>query len=255
MVELDTIDVRRVLRTLPREVVETLEETGAILAGGYIRATVAGETPNDIDIFVDSKEVGEMVVRDLVDKRGKGRTRTIATDNATTILGYPLAVQVIDRWLFGTLEECCDSFDFTVACAAINYDLANESWASRCDPRFYVDLAARRLVYRHPIRNEDAGGSFLRLIKFYQRGYRAPLDAMAGVIARLALSVDWDHHRLDPANQMIERERFLTKVLRGKLREVDPNVTIPGLGDIADAVIAGPEVMPDEGPDPDTVST
>ena len=43
-----------------------------------------------------------------------------------------------------------------------------------CNIRFYPDLAARRLVYTSPLRNEDAGGSILRVLKFYQRGYRIP---------------------------------------------------------------------------------
>src|SRR5208283_3039247 len=63
-------------------------------------------------------------------------------------------------------------------------------WTSLIDDEFYSDLAAKRLVYRSPVRNEDAGGSVLRLLKFYSRGFRIPLDSLGAVLARLVDGVD-----------------------------------------------------------------
>ena len=90
-----------------------------------------------------------------------------------------------------------------------------DKWCSACDPRFYADLAAKRLVYRSPERNEDAGGSMLRVLKFYQRGYRIPLDSLGAVIARLIQGVK------DP---ILLNEPKLARTLSGLLREVDPDI-------------------------------
>ena len=61
---------------------------------------------------------------------------------------------------------------------------------SLCSGTFYQDLAAKRLRYTRPARNEDAGGSLLRVLKYYQKGYRIPLESFAGVLTRLISALD-----------------------------------------------------------------
>ena len=96
------------------------------------------------------------------------------------------------------------------------------------DDDFYSDLAAKRLVYRAPQRNEDAGGSILRVLKFYQRGFRIPLDSLGAVIARLVNQIDpaaieaGIHHGDDLLGKTIE-ERW-AHIITSKLHEVDPMV-------------------------------
>ena len=90
-------------------------------------------------------------------------------------------------------------------------------WDSYCDERFYIDLASKRLIYRHPIRNEDAGGSMLRVLKYYQKGYRIPLNSLGGVIARLVIALNKDKIN-------INNEEDVTMVLTGLLKEVDPAI-------------------------------
>src|SRR5205823_1616619 len=73
-----------------------------------------------------------------------------------------------------------------------------------------------RLVYRRPKRNEDAGGSMLRVLKYYAKGYRIPLDSMGAVIARMMMGVEWDKIR--------NSEDQLAEIVTGLLREVDPSI-------------------------------
>lgn len=53
----------------------------------------------------------------------------------------------------------------------------------------------------------------LRVLKYYQRGYRIPLDSFGAVLARLLIAVR-DKDRID--------EDFMAKIITGLLVEVDP---------------------------------
>ncbi len=211
MKELINQDLQWCLRRLPKVVIEILKENpGEIfVSGGFIRSCVSGEKINDIDIFSPSKEKAELIARRI----SNNNHRLIKTDNAYTVLGYKYTLQFIHRWTYGSPVECVDSFDFTIAKSAIWSN--GKEYQSIVDERFYIDLAAKRLSYCSPKRNEDAGGSMLRLFKFYQKGYRAPLTTMASVISRLIQ---------DLRDQGEWTEENNTKIITGLLREVDPDI-------------------------------
>lgn len=214
-------DVKWIGRKLPKSIAELLlHNPGTLfLAGGFIRAAIAREEARDIDLFSTSKEQAKSVATRYA--AADPKRRLIETDNAFTIVGDKLPVQFIHRWTFASPEECVKSFDFTIARAAI--------WNSRgmllsfCDDSFYPDLAGKRLVYCKPIRNEDAGGSMLRVLKFYQRGYRIPLASLGAVLARISVAVRADHL---PAG--MPHEEAVAFVYTGLLREVDPNIADGG---------------------------
>ena len=189
-----------------------------VVAGGFIRSCIANEEVNDIDVFSPSVEEAQLCVS-ILKLAGPDVLKVVKTENALTVCTKPYPIQFIHKWVYAKPEEVIPSFDFTIARAAIWFDGTN--WVSACDNRFYLDLAAKRLVYCSPIRNEAAGGSMLRVLKFYQRGYRIPLDSMGAVIARLMQPIDMAALNDRPAE---EREKQLAKVLTGLLREVDPNV-------------------------------
>jgi len=211
-------DLTWAVRCMPRRVKSVMQKHGSsvFIAGGYIRARVAGETPSDVDLFVSSKPKAREVALAIADGNEKA---VHETPNALTIKGTGLTAQVIHRWVFSNPEECTKSFDFTIVQAAIWYEPQGNNgkglWRSICSPRFYQDLAARRLVYTKPERNEDAGGSTLRILKYYQRGYRIPLDSMGAVLARLCMAVRWDG---------IVDEEDAAGIITGLLREVDPAI-------------------------------
>lgn len=212
MSELSGYDIAWCVRRLPESVKTILKSQHEIMvAGGYIRACVAGEEVNDIDIMVPSKDVAATAAKAL--SMACGNAEIYESPNAFTVKILPIPAQFVHRWTFKTAQAAIDSFDFTIARAAFWWN--GTDWKSCIDPAFYQDLAAKRLVYCSPVRVEEAGGSMLRVLKFYQRGYRIPLDSLGAVIARITSAVDFTK---------AGTEGEVARVVSGLLREVDPSV-------------------------------
>ncbi len=199
------------IRRLPKDVVSLLRhEQRLFVAGGFIRACIANERPSDIDIFSPNKDIAELCARTLAGKKYD----FLPTDNAFTVFGKGrLSVQFIHKWTFENPADVLPSFDFTIAKAV--FWCEKKIWGSLCDERFYPDLAAKRLTYCSPKRIEEVGGSMLRILKFYQRGYRIPLDSLGATIARIITGIDFER---------ADTEEEWAKVLSGLLREVDPQI-------------------------------
>ena len=213
-------DLLWLVRMIPSDIRKLLESHAGELfvAGGFIRDGIQRVKPSDIDLFATSAEQAKAWALDLAHQSKD----LLITDNAVTILHRKLTPQFIHRWCFDTPADCIASFDFTIAAAALWHD-GNE-WTSVCDERFYPDLAAQRLVYRSPVRNEEAGGSMLRVLKFYQRGYRIPLDSLGLVIGRLLKGVEpinWEKRNTMDADQWAMQ---IGHLLTGLLHEVDPAI-------------------------------
>jgi hypothetical protein len=212
------------VKRLPKKLYDALKKRGnkVVVAGGYIRSCISNERINDIDLFCPNVHEAEMMALSLT---GTG-IKLIKTDNAYTIIGLRDIIQIIHRWTFEKPEDIIPSFDFTVASSAFYWDIEKEEWKSVCDPSFYPDLAAKRLVYRAPIRNEDAGGSMLRVLKFYQRGYRIPLDSLGRVMGRMLAGVPVVNFEKRAAFQDAPEgwEAQMSHVLTGLLHEVDPQI-------------------------------
>lgn len=206
------------VRRLPRPVVALCKAhpNDVFIAGGYIRSRITGERVNDVDLFVKNAASARTFALEVVggDDPVAAEKRLHTTANAITVKRIAPTVQFIHRWTFEHPTDIIQSFDFTIASAVLWWDGGN--WRSTCHGTFYADLAAKRLVYLSPKRNEDAGGSLLRVLKFYQRGYRIPLDSMGAVIARLVMGVKGDG--------LLRGEEHAAKILTGLLREVDPNL-------------------------------
>lgn len=211
--KLDIQDLRWAVRLLPNKIISVMKETewkaSIFIGGGFLRAIIANEKINDIDIFVKSEKDAELLAYKLCNNKSD----VFKTENAYTIKDN-VPIQIIHRWVFEKPEDVSNSFDFTISCAVIYFD---GEFNSFCDNRFYIDLAAKRLIYRRPQRNEDAGGSMLRVLKYYQKGYRIPLDSLGNVIARLVKDIDIERCKLTDEEQV-------GKVITGLLREVDPNI-------------------------------
>lgn len=223
MTELVQQDLYWIMRRLPKRVVSLMKDYPSVfLAGGFIRACVANEDPQDIDLFAPDEERAGLFANVLAQSDGK----LFKTENAYTIrIPDTVPIQVIHRWTYTKPEELIESFDFTIAKAVVcrgeyrNSTTHKPAWKSLIHDNFYADLAAKRLVYTKPHRNEDAGGSMLRVLKFYHRGYKIPLDSLGAVMARLMSGVKEDRLPLRKADDF---EDALGLVLTGLLREVDP---------------------------------
>lgn len=103
--------------------------------------------------------------------------------------------------------------DFTICCAAIWYERGD--FTSAMHENYYSDLAAKRLRYTSPSRIEEAGGSLLRVLKYYNKGYRIMLTSFAKTIARACIAVE--------QIEKVISEKDLAHILNGLLVEVDPN--------------------------------
>jgi len=208
---LDTYDISFCIRRLPKKLKTLMMEHGEqiIIAGGFIRSVITGEPISDIDIFAGDKEASEKLAIELINNKKE----LYKTDNAITIRTFKIPIQFIHRWVYDNPIDVILSFDFSICQAAIWYNKDKNKWSSQCADSFYSDLAAKRLVYLSPIRNEDAGGSLLRVLKYYQRGYRIPLDSFGAVLARLLSTVSSDTWA---------GEKDLATIITGLLIEVDP---------------------------------
>jgi hypothetical protein len=228
MNELTQNDLRYVVQRLPRDIRTLLSQhpKKLFVGGGFIRATIAGETPSDIDLFGPDKAFLESVATILHGCREGSKVHK--TKNASTLLTQDrLPVQFITRWTFRNGHDLVASFDFTVCQAAIwrSGSAENAAWHSRVGEGFYIDLAGRRLVYTNPVREEEAGGSMLRVIKYVKRGYSIQVSSLGDVIARLA-------DKVDP--ERIHHPNLKTGgIIAGLLREVDPLLVVDGL-DVVD---------------------
>ena len=211
MEKLDKIDMKWILRRLPRQVREQMKKADLVLAGGFIRACIAGQDVNDIDMFASTPKEAEYAADAM---KAELNGTLFKTDNAYTVKGLAVPIQYVHRWVFDNPSSVVESFDFTIARAAIWFDRADYCWESAIDPDFYRDLAGRRLIYRSPERNEDAGGSMLRVLKFYKRGYRIPIDSLGAVLARLIKGIETP----DP------REAMFAEQISELLFMVDPDI-------------------------------
>lgn len=235
--ELTYHDLQFVLQRSPWGLLHTMRKpewhNRIFVGGGFIRSVVAGDPINDVDVFVSSKEDARKLA-DVLTKRDKdplvnpSEYGIFESDNAFTLTKIKPTIQIIHRWVFDKGIDVADSFDFTICCAVFWWGHktiidgnaqpdSRPAWCSFCDDRFYPDVAARRLIYRKPKRNEDAGGSLLRVLKYYQKGYRIPVDSLAAVIGRLMAAYQ-------PTLEFTLSEEHVSKVVCGLLREVDPEV-------------------------------
>lgn len=215
-------DLHYVVSSLPRDIRDLLKENpGFCVAGGFIRSTFAQEDPADIDIFGPSPEKILEVAASLRAKRAmlQPMTRMHKTKNAVTITAPGrIPIQFILRWTYSAPNDVLASFDFTIAQAVVWYaGEKNGGYQGKVGDGFYQDLATKRLVYLEPKRDEDPGGSMMRMRKFLKKGYHISPESMAKVIVRLNQGVKYDE----------AKEEW--KVIAGLLREVDPLRIVDGV--------------------------
>lgn len=220
-------DVKFVVSRLPADVRSLIiASNGRIcVAGGFIRAVIANEEPSDVDLFGDDAAYLRTKASQIAIGRDAARMHT--SPNAVSVISPErLTVQFITRWVYSRNEDVINSFDFTVCAVAIWYK--DGAWQSACTDRFYQDLAARRLHYTSPVRDEEVGGSMLRVIKYLKRGYVIQVDSLGAVIGRI---VEHVKSRTDTDT----KSEDIQLVVTGLLREVDPGVSMN------EVIVAGAE--------------
>jgi hypothetical protein len=210
-------DLRRVILNTPSDVQELLMGGDVFLAGGFIRSVIGNEAPSDIDLFGSDGKCVEERAKKLSKSRG---AKLHQSDNAHTVVSVGRTpVQFIHRWLFDDPSKLLSHFDFTIARAVIWWDAASDQWSSLCDGWFYKDLAAKRLKYCAPMRDDGNGATLLRVRKFLQRGYCISAHDLGSAIAGLCREIEFD--------ECHDKDNIKKAIIR-KLVEVDPLHVVDG---------------------------
>jgi hypothetical protein len=177
MMNLRATDVGKVIGALPTPVFHILEASPEnVLAGGFIRDTIIGETPNDIDIFTpDVEDLRHYLT-------GVGATELADTKNAITMrLPKGEVVQLV-KGEQRTPGDIIRQFDFTMTQAAVWIQAGMASGIAAGS--FYLDAKQRILRYANPPRH-DVGLSVVRAFKFAARGYSIGEEEIASLLNAL----------------------------------------------------------------------
>lgn len=170
-------DIDRAVRLLPEALATMLTRSqfaGVFIAGGWLRASVAREAQTtDVDLFCFDQHND---LRYYLSMMGK---ITSDSDGSTTFDIAGTAVQIIRGWRFKEPHEALAAFDFTICQSAIWYQHDSAKWCGQCAPRFYADLAARRLHYLGPNGGAAVHRSLFRALKYIRRGYHISEPTLA----------------------------------------------------------------------------
>jgi hypothetical protein len=211
-------DLRRVVLSIPSDVRGLLIDGHVFLAGGFIRSVICNETPSDIDLFGSDEDCIAENAKRLSEARGSISHWSVNAHTVVTVGRIP--VQFINRWLFDNPSKLLSHFDFTIARAVVWWNAAKKRWSSLCDARFYQDLAAKRLTYCAPMRDDGNGASLLRVRKFLRKGYFIGARDFGLAIAGLCSEIN--------IKQACENGKLAERII-GKLIEVDPLQVIDGI--------------------------
>jgi hypothetical protein len=97
-----------------------------------------------------------------------------------------------------------------------------------CADEFYSSLASKSLVYRAPDRDEDAGGSILRVLRFLRKGYSISPEHFSAVLARLIVGGKIGEG-LDVTLDEVDKQKAMATQITRQLRLVDPLHLIAGV--------------------------
>lgn len=175
-----------IVKALPPEVRDLLMDCGEHLcvAGGFCRDILAGRDPKDIDVFGVSKRVMD----DTIDTFGWENTwNRKQTANAVTFEPFfpkdgEIPVQFVTRVYYESHEDLINSFDFSVCQIGVYFD--GKQWIGLCSEQCWKDIPLQKATYMDPDRDEDPGGSLLRMVKFAGKGYKIGETDVANVVGR-----------------------------------------------------------------------
>lgn len=151
------------LKDIPKGIIDLLEESNAVIAGGAITSVFSRNRISDYDIFFRSSEDRKKITNKLI---SRDYEVVFETPVALTFRIHGLLFQVIFK-VTGEPEQIINGFDFTVCAGA--YDFKSDKFILHDD--FLRDLAQRKLYYigsAYPI------ASMVRVRKFLNKGFDIP---------------------------------------------------------------------------------
>jgi hypothetical protein len=186
---------------LPSIVLDALTRSGgnAIVAGGFCRDIFLDDDPNDIDIFFTSLRAHDEFLHfletsaNITWQKLKNCTVVGLWPKAAegNIVGAVTKIHLVTKEYYQNVPALLRSFDFTCCQAAFwyrekpgYYEMQRE-FVFYATKKFLQDAKTRTLRYTYPKRKEVAAGSFMRMLKFLRRGWRAPRSTIAAVTARM----------------------------------------------------------------------
>lgn len=158
-----------------------LNDTSVVLAGGFVRDTLSGAAPKDVDLWVRDAETEDRVHKALVPV-----TETFKQSPwATTYLSRWLPIQVI-RWEFTTLSDLLRHFDFSVCQAAVCYA---DTWIGLASVEFFTDIQDHVIHYNTEQHKFLVASDVWHMTRLLSKGYRIPKSELIEVMSRFAATV------------------------------------------------------------------
>jgi hypothetical protein len=182
MVELSKEKTAQLLASVPKYVKFILEAGVGVISGGYIRDSLVGNTPSDIDIYHNYStdtltrylqeqadiQIGKVPI--TISVSPKGRVHTVKQEGVFPPIQF---ISVIEP-----LQHIREKFDYTVNAAAIWYA---KGYVSSCPDDFLDSIANRRLVLINE-KNLHAKTALKRLLKMYAKGFQADPETITQVM-------------------------------------------------------------------------
>jgi hypothetical protein len=168
-----------ILKKLPEEI-----QKKVCVAGGAVRDKILEVEVKDYDLFVDSKETEEALMKHLKEKGKEGKVNS-QTANYTFEGKW---LQII-RGKYWSMDDSSviDDFDFVHCCAMVTID------AFRCHPEFYRSISTKHIIVNNitfPL------NSLERIMKYVKKGY-TPCN---GTLLALAKAInDMDKKVFNPS--------------------------------------------------------
>lgn len=183
--ELDEDLVIDCLAPFPLYLNERMRENGKemVLAGGYIRDTLLGVTPKDVDIF-GTKATCQDVATALTP--GDIDTPMVIRKNSLTLEIGTRTYQFIHKFKFSGPEQLLDQFDYSIARAGIWYDRSGKKWTGTCWNSWEEDALAKRLLFLDKTPELE---SIVRLLSFTRRGYSVDSLSLSRILTSALASI------------------------------------------------------------------
>jgi len=159
-----------------------LNQPGTVLAGGFIRDTLTGADPKDVDLWVRDDVAETAIHKALVQD-----TETFKVSPwATTYLSRWCPIQVI-KWEFTTLGDLLRHFDFSVCQAAVTY---SDNWIGLTSDEFTTDIINKVIHYNTEQHKFLAASDVWHMTRLLSKGYRIPKSELIQVMSRYAATLD-----------------------------------------------------------------
>jgi hypothetical protein len=181
-------DFARVMDSIPTKVKVIMQKypRQMVLAGGFIRDLLIGDSPNDIDIFTNGY-LGAAHAETLAKEFSQLAEKPIEKSDCAFNVRDEYFTQFIHLVPFQNEYDCAYntllSFDFTMAQASVYFDRA-DGWDSLVMDGFYNAIENKELVFTFPTISYGGKLSHLsRAFKFVGRGWKIDNDSIAAIIA------------------------------------------------------------------------